>query len=68
MWRLLYAYKKAARIFGSRIKLAVAGDPVKINYLAENSAVNRGAKLKVFVEVYKAMEWLEEEWFLLFVN
>jgi hypothetical protein len=52
--------KEVARIFGPKIKIAVASDPNQTNYLAENSAVNRGARLKVFAEVKSAIDWLEE--------
>lgn len=51
--------KEIARVIGPKIKVAVVAQMNLINYLMENSAVNRGAKIRVFTEIKKALEWLE---------
>lgn len=51
--------KEIAKVLGPRIKMAVVTNFSVINYLMENSAVNRGAKIKVFSEMDKALEWLD---------
>ena len=50
---------EVAKVLGSRIKVAAVAQPSRINFMVETVAVNRGAKLKVFVDIEKAMEWLE---------
>ncbi|MBI3150899.1 MAG: hypothetical protein HYZ21_02095 [Chloroflexi bacterium] len=51
--------KEIAKVIGPKIKVAAVAQMNLINYLMENSAVNRGAKIRVFTEIKKALEWLE---------
>lgn len=53
--------KEIAKVLGHKIKLAVVSNANHINYLGENSAVNRGARMKMFTDVKNAIEWLEEK-------
>ena len=50
--------KEIAKVFGPKIQVAVVANFNVINYLMENSAVNRGARVKIFFEMEKALEWL----------
>jgi hypothetical protein len=47
-----------SRILGFRIKFAVLTLPDIVNHLAENVAVNRGARIQLFFEKEEAMNWL----------
>ncbi len=49
------------RLWGSRIKAVVLARPGIINRVAENTAVNRGAKLHVVSDMESARKWLEVE-------
>ncbi|HXD09111.1 MAG TPA: hypothetical protein VN653_03520 [Anaerolineales bacterium] len=49
------------KAWGTRITVAVVAKPSLINRTAENTAVNRGAKVKAFSEMKDAMEWLGVE-------
>ncbi|HEX2697253.1 MAG TPA: hypothetical protein VHM28_06050 [Anaerolineales bacterium] len=52
---------EVARVIGPKIKVAAVARRSIINYMAETVAVNRGANLKVFSEMGKALNWLEEK-------
>jgi len=52
---------EVARIFGAKIQCAAIAKQSMINYMVENVAVNRGAKLKVVSTLNEAMEWLKLE-------
>jgi len=47
--------------WGIGIKAAVIARPVVINRTGENTAVNRGSKIKMFSEIKDATAWLEVE-------
>src|SRR4030095_915061 len=47
-----------AKVIGSKITLAIVAQDDLINHVAENVAVNRYGKLKVFSDMDKATEWL----------
>ena len=47
------------RLWGSRIKAAVLARPGMINRMTENTAVNRGAKLRAVSDMESALKWLE---------
>jgi len=47
-----------AKVMGSKITIAVVAPDALITRVAENAAVNRYGKLKVFSEIQKALEWL----------
>src|SRR4030095_6920168 len=47
-----------ATIIGPRIKVAVVAPDALITHVAENVAVNRYGKLKVYVELEQALDWL----------
>jgi hypothetical protein len=47
-----------AKVWGDKIKVAAVAKKSLINYLAENAAINRGARFKVFSEINPALEWL----------
>jgi len=49
------------RRWGSRIKAVVLARPDMINRVAENTAVNRGAKLRAVSDMESALKWLEVE-------
>ena len=49
---------ESVKVWGSRIKVAVIARPGIVNRMAENTAVNRGAKLMVTFDVEAAMNWL----------
>ena len=50
--------KEIAKAIGPKIMVAVVANSNIINYMTEHSAVNRGAKLQMFTDTQKAMEWL----------
>lgn len=52
---------EVARICGARIQCAAIARQSTTNYVVENVAVNRGAKLKVVSTLEEAMEWLKLE-------
>jgi len=47
-----------AKVLGSKITIALVAPDALITRVAENAAVNRYGKLKVFSEIQKALEWL----------
>lgn len=47
-----------ANVWGPRIKAAAVARAGIIDHMVENTAVNRGAKLKVTADVDEALEWL----------
>jgi hypothetical protein len=47
-----------AKVLGSKITIAVVAPDALITRVAENAAVNRYGKLKVFSDIQKALEWL----------
>lgn len=52
--------EQAAAVWGHTLKVAVVWRQENINYLFENTAVNRGAKVAVFPNEQEALEWLLE--------
>jgi len=48
-----------AKAWGAKIKVAVIARPGMVNRMAENTAVNRGAKLMATFDVETALNWLE---------
>ena len=52
---------EVARVCGATIQCAAIAQPSVTNYVVENVAVNRGAKLKVVSTMEEAMEWLMAE-------
>ena len=50
-----------ARVWGAKIKVAVIAKPGAVNRMAENTAVNRGAKLLTTFDEETALNWLEIE-------
>lgn len=48
-----------SKVWGKKIQVASIGKKNLNNYVAENVAVNRGAKFRVFTEIESALEWLE---------
>jgi hypothetical protein len=52
---------EVARICGPRIQCAAIAKQGAANYVVENVAVNRGAKLKVFNTMAEAIQWLMAE-------
>ena len=52
---------EVARIFGAKIQCAAIAKQSMTNYMVENVAVNRGAKLKVVSTLEEAREWLKLE-------
>jgi len=52
---------EVARICGATIQCAAIAKQSVTNYMVENVAVNRGAKLKVVSTLEEAMKWLELE-------
>ena len=47
------------RVWGAKLKVAVIARPGTINRMAENTAVNRGAKLIATFDEESALTWLE---------
>jgi hypothetical protein len=47
-----------ARVWGPRIRSALVVKHNIINYMMENVAINRGAKVKSFSELNSALKWL----------
>lgn len=50
-----------SEVFGSRIKMAVLTPRGKTDRTAENTAVNRGARMRVFFTKDEALQWLLSE-------
>jgi hypothetical protein len=50
-----------AKAWGAKIKVAVIAKPGVVNRMAENTAVNRGAKLMTVFDEETALTWLEIE-------
>ena len=50
-----------ANAVGPGIRGAAVARSKMVNYMGENTAVNRGAIFKVFTDIEQAMEWLEVE-------
>lgn len=49
---------RIAEVWGSSLKLAGLAPAEKINRFLENTAVNRQARVKVFIREPEALEWL----------
>jgi hypothetical protein len=50
-----------ARIWGPRIRAVAVANKNLINYLTENTAVNRGARFKVVSDMENGLAWLHSE-------
>ncbi len=51
--------KRAARLWGRRIKVAILAKPEEITHFFENVAVNEGANVRVFADPEAARAWLQ---------
>jgi hypothetical protein len=49
-----------AQVWGSKLKGATLAPAERVNRFAENTAVNRQARLRVFFDEPSALEWLME--------
>ena len=49
---------EVAKVWGKDVQVASLAKESEINFLVENVAVNRGAKLRVFSILEPALEWL----------
>lgn len=50
-----------AKVWGQGVQVATVARESQVNFLVENVAVNRGAKLRVFIKIEPALEWLSLE-------
>ena len=49
------------RVWGSKFMVACVAKPGVINHMTENTAVNRGARIRAFLTMDEALRWLKIE-------
>lgn len=61
IWDRYQIGREYARVIGPKIVVALVLSPTLINRVAENVAVNRSGRLRVFHKMELALQWLENE-------